>query len=101
MKRLIFIAGAGVVLVIAAIVAIVVIEKLRSDDPKLLTSAPAIPTSSAGADVSPTRAAPTAASTPASATTTAAPAATSAPTSAAAGGAVHFVIDPAGSSAKY
>src|SRR5258708_3664995 len=100
MRRLLFIAGAGVFLVVAAIVAIVVIEKLRSDDPKLLTSAPALPIASAGADVSPTRAPTVAAASTPGAATTPSTASTTAPTTATGSGTLHFVID-SGSSAKY
>jgi polyisoprenoid-binding protein YceI len=60
MKRPLIIAGAAVGLVAVAIAAVVIIWTLRSDDPNLLTEAPAIPTTtSGGADVAPTAAAST------------------------------------------
>jgi polyisoprenoid-binding protein YceI len=60
MKRPVIIASAAVVLVAAAIAAIVIVWTLRSDDPNLLTEAPAIPTAtSGGADVAPTASAST------------------------------------------
>jgi len=107
MKRLFVLVAAVVVLAVVAVIALVVIEKLRSDDPKLLTSAPEIPTAGAGAGVSPTRpATTTAASTPSATTPTAAastpsPASTLAPTTAPGTGALHFFIDASASSAKY
>ena len=56
MKRPLIIAGGAVALVAIAVVAVVVVWKLRSDDPNLLTSAPAIPTAAAGGvDASPTK----------------------------------------------
>lgn len=57
MKRPVIIAGAALALVAIGLLAVVVIWMLRSDDPNLLTEAPAIPTSApTGADVSPTTA---------------------------------------------
>ncbi len=58
MKRPIVIAGAVIVLAAVAVAVVAGVWLLRSDDPNLLTEAPAIPTSGpAGADVSPTTAA--------------------------------------------
>lgn len=58
MKRPVIIAGAAIVLAVVAVAAVVVVWRLRSDDPNLLTEAPAIPTSApAGIDASPTTAA--------------------------------------------
>jgi polyisoprenoid-binding protein YceI len=60
MKRPVIIAGGAVLFVAVAIAAVVIIWTLRSDDPNLLTEAPAIPTAtSGGADVAPTTAAST------------------------------------------
>jgi polyisoprenoid-binding protein YceI len=60
MKRPVIIAGGAVLFVAVAIAAVVIIWTLRSDDPNLLTEAPAIPTAtSGGADVAPTTAART------------------------------------------
>jgi polyisoprenoid-binding protein YceI len=57
MKRPVIIAGAAIVLAVVAVAAVVVVWRLRSDDPNLLTEAPAIPTSApAGIDASPTTA---------------------------------------------
>ncbi|HLG11737.1 MAG TPA: YceI family protein [Dehalococcoidia bacterium] len=58
MKRPVIIAGGAVVLAAVAVAVVAGVWLLRSDDPNLLTEAPAIPTSGpAGADVSPTTAA--------------------------------------------
>ena len=61
MKRPVVLVGGAVALVAVALVAVVVVWRLRSDDPNLLTAAPAIPTSApAGIDASPTTAPATA-----------------------------------------
>ena len=49
MKKLLLIAGAAVGLVAAAVVAVIVIQLLRSDDPNLATEAPAIVSPTTGA----------------------------------------------------
>jgi len=54
MKRPLVLAGAAVGVIALVVVAAAVIWTLRSDDPDLLTEAPAIPTAAAGADESPT-----------------------------------------------
>jgi len=54
MKRPLVLAGAAVGVIAVVVVAAAVIWTLRSDDPDLLTEAPAIPTAAAGADESPT-----------------------------------------------
>jgi len=98
-RRLIILAGSLVVLAIVAVVALVIIEKARSDDPGLRTSAPEIPTAIAGADVPATLrpATTTTAVTAGTGTATPSTASTPAPSNAA----FHFVIDSTQSSAKY
>src|SRR3954471_6658412 len=99
MKRLLLIIAALVVVVAVGIGAVVAIQLLRSDDPDLLTSAPAIPTaaatSPAGTAVVTTGLTPTP-----SASTTSTPSSGPAAGPASSSGALHFTID-AGSSAKY
>jgi polyisoprenoid-binding protein YceI len=57
MKKPVVIAGAAIAAVAAVVVGAIVVWTLRSDDPNLLTEAPAIPTAtSGGADVAPTAA---------------------------------------------
>jgi polyisoprenoid-binding protein YceI len=91
MKGIVKLGIGAIALVVLAVAAVVVVTKLRSDDPNLATEAPAIPTSGAaaggGAAVSPTTV----------------PATTQSSGSAAAQPAnvQRFVIDPAQSSAKY
>src|SRR4051812_26543908 len=103
MKRLLLIISALVVVIAVGVGAIVAIQLLRSDDPDLLTSAPAIPTPNATspaatvlatAGVTPT---PVASTTPSTTTTpVSGPTTTTVPVA----NALHFTID-AGSSAKY
>ena len=58
MKRPVVIAGAVIALAVIGVAAVIGVWLLRSDDPNLLTEAPAIPTAtSGGADVAPTTAA--------------------------------------------
>jgi polyisoprenoid-binding protein YceI len=84
--------GGVVAAVVVIIVVAAVVWRLRSDDPNLLTEAPAIPTGTA-----PTSA--TAATEPTAAATTGDAAPTSVPDLPA--GVLHFVVDASGSSAKY
>jgi polyisoprenoid-binding protein YceI len=82
MRRLGILAGGLLAIVVIGAVALIVIQKLRSDDPNLKTEAPAIPQADTGATAAPTRASST-------------PSATTAP------GLVHFVVDQSGSEVKY
>jgi polyisoprenoid-binding protein YceI len=54
MKRPVVLAGAGIGIVALIVVAVAVVWTLRSDDPNLLTEAPAIPTTTSGVDAAPT-----------------------------------------------
>jgi len=87
MKRILIILGGLLGLGVLAVLAVVAIQLLRSDDPNLATEAPLIPTAAAGPGVD---------QAPASALPTATAAAASLPA-----GVLRFVIDPAQSSAKY
>jgi polyisoprenoid-binding protein YceI len=60
MKKPVVIVGAVIALAVVGVAAVIGVWLLRSDDPNLLTEAPAIPTAtSGGADVAPTAAAST------------------------------------------
>ena len=103
MKRLLLIVAALVVVVAVGVGAVVAIQLLRSDDPDLLTSAPAIPTPAATSPVATVVATAGVTPTPSASTaplTTTTPASSATTTVAQAGNALHFTID-AGSSAKY
>jgi polyisoprenoid-binding protein YceI len=103
MKKLLVIAGAVVALVALAFAAIVGIQLLRSDDPNLLTEAPAIPSPTPGAAASGSIGA-TGASGATGSTGTAAAEPTPGSNDGAAAlpeGVRHFVIVPAESEAKY
>jgi polyisoprenoid-binding protein YceI len=91
MKKFLLIAGAAVGLVAAAVVAVIVIQLLRSDDPNLATEAPAIASPSAAASATSASGPAGAASTPDSNDGAAA----------LPEGVRHFVIVPAESEAKY
>jgi polyisoprenoid-binding protein YceI len=84
LKKPLLIIGGAVALGALAVVAVIVIFLLRSDDPNLKTEAPPIPTTPAGASATPTASAASAIND-----------ATLPP------GTLHFVVDQAGSEAKY
>ena len=84
-KRLLLFGGVGLFAAIAAVITVVAVQLLRSDDVKLETSAPAIPTQ-AGTQTAQGSASPTAAAGQSNAT---------------APGVFRFVVDPSGSKATY
>lgn len=93
MRKLVYIAGGLVALTVVAVIALVVITKLRNDNPDLRTSAPEIPTATSGASATTQPSATAAVGATASQPTpvTGIPLPTT----------FKFVIDPAGSEAKY
>ena len=98
MKRILLIVSALVVVLAVGIGAVVAIQLLRSDDPDLLTSAPAIPTPGTASPAATVLATAGVTPTPLSTTTTPLPGPTT--TTVPVLDALHFTID-AGSSAKY
>ncbi len=93
MKKPLFIAVGIVALAVIAVIALVVVTKLRSDDPDLRTSAPEIPTAAANSTASTAQAV-----TPAPGVSTTQPTPVTGiplPTTS------KFVIDPTGSEVKY
>jgi polyisoprenoid-binding protein YceI len=94
MKRPLVLVGAGIGIVALIIIGVAVVWTLRSDDPNLLTEAPAIPTSVSGVDSAP----PAASGAQATPDVTEASGATDAPLP---DGVRRFVVSSGESSAKY